>query len=141
MASYELALDPDIAAIPPLLDWVKACCAEIGLGDDAAYRMALVLEEAVVNVIEHGFDGRPGPHRLLVRLDADAATLAAEVIDNGSPFDPAAVAPPDLSLPLAERSAGGLGIHLIRTMTDRVRYRRGKDGLNHLRLEMRRQAR
>jgi anti-sigma regulatory factor (Ser/Thr protein kinase) len=141
MASYELSLDPDIAAIPPLLDWVKTCCGDCGAGEDVAYKIALVLEEAVVNVIEHGFDGRPGPHLLHVRLDADAAVLAAEVTDNGSPFDPASAAPPDLTLPLAERSAGGLGIHLMRAMTDRVEYRRGEDGLNHLRLELRRYAR
>jgi len=56
------------------------------------------------------------------------------VIDNGHPFDPTAAPEPDLSLPLERRRPGGLGIHLMRSMMDRVHYRRS-DGSNILRLE------
>ena len=53
---------------------------------------------------------------------------------SGAAFDPSAAPPPDLAIPLHQRDPGGLGIHLMRQMTDRVEYRR-TDGHNRLRIE------
>jgi len=44
--------------------------------------------------------------------------------DDGPPFDPLGVAPPDTSGPLETRPTGGMGIHLLRQMTDGLRYER-----------------
>jgi len=49
------------------------------------------------------------------------------VSDDGVPFDPLAVAPPDTSLPLEQRPLGGLGIHLVRHLVDEVTYERRGD--------------
>ena len=87
-----------------------------------------------MNVIDHAFTGRAAPHLITVRLDIAAETFAAEVTDNGHPFDPTAAPDPDLSLPLEQRDPGGLGIHLMRQMMDRLHYQR-RDGRNILRLE------
>jgi anti-anti-sigma factor len=46
------------------------------------------------------------------------------ITDDGIPFNPLTVAPPDLSLLLHEREIGGLGIHLVRSMFDEVSYHR-----------------
>ncbi|HVB18331.1 MAG TPA: ATP-binding protein [Stellaceae bacterium] len=134
MASYELNVAPQACAISRLIDWLQSCCRADGLADEFTMKVALALEEAVVNAITHGFAGLPPPHRILVRLDIGADTLVAEITDNGRPFDPISAPGPDLSLPLAERDPGGLGIHLMRAMVDRVEYRR-VDGNNILRLE------
>ena len=136
MARHQLSLAPELAAIAGFLDWVGECCAADGLPPEAGFRMTLALEEAVTNVMRYAFDGCPLPHRLEVRLDIAAARLVAEVTDNGRPFDPLAQSPPDLSLPIHVREAGGLGIHLIRWMTDRAEYRH-EGGLNRLYLETR----
>jgi serine/threonine-protein kinase RsbW len=53
------------------------------------------------------------------------------IMDDGIPFNPLSVAPPDLSVLLHEREIGGLGIHLVRTMFDEVTYHR-KVGRNVL---------
>jgi serine/threonine-protein kinase RsbW len=137
MADHHLALPPDIAEIPRLLDWVETCCTAAAVGDDITCKMALALEEAVANTINHGFAETPPPHRVEVALTIDADCLRAEVIDNGKPFDPVAAPEPDKSAPLEARDPGGLGIHLIRKMMDRVDYRRTGDE-NRLLLEKRR---
>ena len=55
-------------------------------------------------------------------------------MDNGRPFDPLNDAPePDLDSGVADRAVGGLGVHLVRTMMDEMRYRRDR-GRNHLTL-------
>jgi anti-sigma regulatory factor (Ser/Thr protein kinase) len=134
MASHELLVKPQVCEVPQLIDWVGSRCATDGLAEDVTFHLTLALEEAVVNVITHAFEGLPPPHSITVRLDITAASVTAEIIDNGRFFDPTAAADPDLSLPLQERRPGGLGIHLMRNMMDRLHYRRSA-GNNILRLE------
>jgi anti-sigma regulatory factor (Ser/Thr protein kinase) len=134
MTSYELCVEPQVSEIPRLIDWVEACCGAEGIADHIAFRVALALEEAVTNVIAHAFAGVPPPHQIAVKLDISTRSFIAEITDNGRPFDPTAVPVPDLSLPLEQRPTGGLGIHLMRSMVDRIEYRRRGD-TNLLRLE------
>ena len=51
------------------------------------------------------------------------------VSDDGVSFNPLAVAPPDMTVPLEQRQPGGLGIHLARSLTDEATYVR-QDGRN-----------
>jgi anti-sigma regulatory factor (Ser/Thr protein kinase) len=134
MASHDTAVAPDLAAIPPLIEWVEERCQEAGLGGELAFKLMLAIEEAVTNVVSYAFAEMPPPHRIQLRLDIDDDRCAAEVVDNGRPFDPSAAPPPDLTGPIEERDPGGLGIHLIRNMAERVEYRR-EDGQNRLRIE------
>ena len=134
MPDHHLALAVDIAEIPRLLDWVEEACGEAGVDSEAVFKLSLALDEAVANVIHHAFAGIAPPHRIDVELTIDADRVVALVTDNGHPFDPATAAAPDQSQPLEDRDPGGLGIHLIRRMMDRVEYHR-TDGENRLRLE------
>jgi anti-sigma regulatory factor (Ser/Thr protein kinase) len=134
MPSYHLVLAPDIAEIPRLLDWVETCCGTANVDNGIAGKLALAMEEAAANVINHAFADSPPPHHLAVTLTIDADRVAAEITDNGKAFDPCAAAEPDCTLPLGSRNPGGLGIHLIRQLMDRVDYHR-IDGENRLRLE------
>src|SRR4051812_7072416 len=114
MASHELNVEPQVSEIPRLLDWVEACCGAEGIVDELRYKVMLALEEAVTNVINHAFADVLPPHLIRVRLDISAELFAAEVIDNGRAFDPTQAPDPDFTLPLEQRTPGGLGIHLMR---------------------------
>jgi anti-sigma regulatory factor (Ser/Thr protein kinase) len=134
MADNRIALAPDIAEIPRLIEWVEGCCRDSAVAGDTVFKMTLALEEAVANVIQHAFAGAPAPHRIEVQFDIVDRCVTAVVIDNGRPFDPSAAPEPDLSLPLEQRDPGGLGILLIHRMVDRIEYRRS-GGRNRLHLE------
>ncbi|HEV2336345.1 MAG TPA: ATP-binding protein [Stellaceae bacterium] len=134
MASHHLDVKPQVGEVARLIEWIGSCCAADGLTEEATFKMTLAVEEAVANAISHAFAGLPPPHSITVRLDIAAQSIAAEIIDNGRPFDPTEAADPDLSAPLVARDPGGLGIHLMRRMVDRLSYRRG-EGKNILRLE------
>jgi anti-sigma regulatory factor (Ser/Thr protein kinase) len=134
MPSHEFHVQPQVCEVSRLIDWVGSRCGADGLAEDVTFKVTLALEEAVINVIRHAFVGLPPPHSIKVRLDITAASVTAEIIDNGQFFDPTAAPDPDLSLPLEQRRPGGLGIPLMRNMMDRLHYRRS-DGNNILRLE------
>jgi len=134
MASHDKNVAPDLAAIPPLMEWIEQRCEEAGLANELTFKLMLAIEEAATNVVSYAFAEVPPPHRFRVHLDIDDKRCAAELADNGRPFDPSAAPPPDLAKPLEEREAGGLGIHLLRNMADRIEYRR-EAGENRLRIE------
>ena len=134
MGFYQLDVEAQVADVARLIDWVETCSGRDGLAQDLTYVVMLAVEEAVMNVIGYAFADRPPPHSITVRLNIDPAKIVAEVTDNGREFNPTAMPEPDLTLPLERRRVGGLGIHLMRTMMDRLDYRRS-DGRNILRLE------
>jgi anti-sigma regulatory factor (Ser/Thr protein kinase) len=115
---------------------LAALVEEFGAGEnwppDLVFQVNLVLEEVAINVIYYGHDG--GLHEIEIALTSELDALTIEVIDDGRAFDPTKDATvPDVTLPMEERSVGGLGVYLVRTMMDEMRYRR-EGGRNHLTL-------
>ena len=103
---------------------------------DLTFQVNLVLEELWLNVVNHGHDN--GEHVVDIELTSEAESLTIEITDDGKPFNPLENAPiPDVTAALGDRSIGGLGVHLVRTMMDEMRYSR-EDGKNHLILVKRR---
>lgn len=99
-------------------------------------RMQLAAEELLVNAFTHAYAGKAGQAEVDCYLEQlnGQEMLCVSVKDWGPPFDPFADAPtPDLELGVDERPIGGLGIHLIKTLTTRCAYRR-QDGANIVKL-------
>jgi anti-anti-sigma factor len=75
-------------------------------------------------VVQYAFPNDPTEHHIEVEGEVRDAWVIFTITDDGIPFNPLTVAPPDLSLLLHEREIGGLGIHLVRSMFDEVSYHR-----------------
>jgi serine/threonine-protein kinase RsbW len=112
-------------ALPPLLDAVESWSAAAGLGPQAAYRLALVVEELAVNVASHGAQGTDGGATLSVAIARQGDAVQLVVEDDGQPFDPLSLPVPDTELPLESRRIGGLGVHLSRRLSRSLSYARG----------------
>jgi serine/threonine-protein kinase RsbW len=117
-------------AVPALSSAFAAFAAELGLSLRTRSAVNLALEEVVTNVIVHGYQGREGMP-IEVEVKVRLGELVACVEDQAPPFDPVCAPEPDLSLPLEQRQPGGVGIHLVRNMMDRLEYTRA-DGRNRL---------
>ena len=121
--------------IERLASVVESFSAKHNLPDAAAFAFNLSLDEVVTNVILYAF-ADVQEHSIDVRLRLEAGVLHAEVIDEGRPFDPLGVPPPDLDAPIEDRRIGGLGLHIVREMMDTIEYAR-EGGRNVLRLSKR----
>jgi anti-sigma regulatory factor (Ser/Thr protein kinase) len=106
-----------------VLSVVRACVERFAhvIGFDAEWssQVALAVDEAITNVIRHGYGGRQdGP--IMLRLSAlSPAGLRVELEDEGCQIDPAALKPRDLT----EVRPGGLGMHIIRSTFERCEWR------------------
>ena len=97
-----------------------------GLAPEVVHDLNLAVEEILANIISYAYtDGRE--HEIRVRLSAQPEEVKAELEDDGEPFNPLEAPEPDTAKPLEERTIGGLGIHLVRKLTDGLEYKRQGD--------------
>ena len=98
--------------------------------DGVVFKVNLVLEELVINVMTHG--GRHGDAEIEVTVTSCDDRISITISDNGVAFDPLTDAPePEMAGSIEDRHVGGLGVHLVRTMMEDVKYRR-EPGKNRL---------
>lgn len=109
---------------------VHQLARRIGFAETESSKIALALDEALCNVIRHGYDQREdGLIRLTVWItpkESDEPRLRLMIEDEARQVDPQSIRPRDLS----EVRPGGLGVHLIREIMDDVIYeKRASQGM------------
>lgn len=123
------------AELPDLDDmrrFVETSAYKLGASEDAVGEMVLAVNEAVTNILLHGYRSKPGHVEIAVEGDDDRLIVCLR--DRAPLYDPTLVPSPDLRLSLDERPLGGLGVHMMRQFTDELRYRVTAAGTNELRL-------
>jgi serine/threonine-protein kinase RsbW len=109
---------------------VNAALADF-LGEEGApmrviNRVRLVIEELVVNVVRYAYDDQK-PHRIDVDVRTEPRRVVVTVEDDGRPFDPREAPPPPLHVPVETRPKGGLGIFLVKSLSNKMTYSRHDD--------------
>jgi CheY-like chemotaxis protein/anti-sigma regulatory factor (Ser/Thr protein kinase) len=127
------------ASLPAFKAALDAVCAKYGLSGELSADLLVVLDDVCTNVFKHAYPpDQPGVLRLSLRhLPGNASEPAALEIsftDQGLPFNPLTQALPNTMLSVEDRPLGGLGIHLIRQLTDNQSYSHSALGGNRLSL-------
>lgn len=122
-ASDEIVLRNDVSEIARLHETVAALGARHDLSARVVHDVCLALEEIVTNIIAYAYDDDAG-RDIRVSLRCGPGEVTAEVVDDGRPFNPLDAPRPDTAAPLEDRPVGGLGIHLVRELMDRLAYAR-----------------
>ena len=128
-----IILTNDISEVSKLNEFVEEIGNEFSLTPDVVFNLNLVLEEAVVNVINYAY---PKEEHQSIYLSASLreGSIVLILTDTGKEFDPTMAPDVDITLSADEREIGGLGIFLIRQIMNEVKYER-IDGKNVLTLE------
>lgn len=128
-----IILTNDISEINKLSEFVEEIGNELSLAPDVVFNLNLVLEEAVVNIINYAY---PKEEHQSIYLSATQHedSIILVLTDTGVEFDPTMAPEADITLSAEERPIGGLGIFLIRQIMNEVRYDR-IDGKNVLTME------
>ncbi len=111
-------------------DFLEGAILTLGGDEDSAGDLVLAVNEAVTNVLLHGYDEQPGAVCLCV--EADGQDLLVHLSDDAPLFDPTTVPTPDVNLPLEDRPLGGLGVHMMRQLSDELIYQATDAGKNEL---------
>jgi len=115
--------------------FVRDAATARGMAAAEIQDLVLVVDELATNVMRHGYQGRPGPIEVVVGGDATEVQLTLR--DQAPMFDPTTQPMPDLEMPLEQRPAGKMGIHLTRLCMDRMEHRALPGGGNELDVALR----
>jgi anti-sigma regulatory factor (Ser/Thr protein kinase) len=119
-----ITLPPRLASLEVARQWLVSQLQDADVAPTALFRIELVLEELLMNAVNHG-QARPADEdgltlRLGAELQGEHLMLCLE--DDGLAFDPAAAPLPATPATLAEARVGGLGLVLVHKSVRSLRH-------------------
>lgn len=131
-STHSLEIKADLDNLGRVRDFIEAILETSGLSKDGAGELLLAIDEAVSNIVMHGFKSAAGGDiELEVRQQPEA--LLVHIRDNAPLFDPTRGSNPHLEIsPLEREAPGGFGVYLLNHLVDKIAYRVTEDGRNEL---------
>lgn len=135
----KIRLDARRSVLGELLDRLNMDLTDAGCPEEKRTEIGICAEEIFVNIASYAYRDMTGDVTIEERIYQDSPqekVLMLVFKDSGIPFNPLAREKPDVTLPESERRIGGLGIYMVKNMTDRAWYEY-QDDINCLYLEYR----
>ena len=126
MHEISVEIDNDISQIPKVGEALDRFSKANGLAPAMVQTFHIIFDELLNNIITYGY-GDDERHVVEVNIELAGKQLSVTITDDGVPFDPLSQEAPDTSLSIDEREIGGLGIHLVKSMSDECSYERKSD--------------
>ena len=102
-------------------DFISSNSSEAGLSSDDIENVMLAVDEACTNIIKHAYHLDP-EGEIKIEIERNANKILISIIDHGSTFNPESVPDPDLQKYYRNGRVGGLGMYLMKTLMDGVKY-------------------
>lgn len=110
-----------------LRDFIKSTLKNYYLSDALTNDIILAIDEAVTNIITHGYDDCD-ESSLKVGLNITGNKLVVDIVDYGKAFDISDHPELDIEAHNSSYTKGGLGIHLIKNLVDSIEYSSNMNG-------------
>ena len=126
-AVFQIDLTNQLSEVTRLNQWLTQTVAPTcGLSEKVIFRLELILEETLTNVIDYAFE-TAGLQVIRVNLQNETQTITVQIIDGGKPFNPLEDYQVNLPDTLDQAGMGGLGLHLVRGYAQSCQYARKND--------------
>lgn len=121
--SFQLQLPNQLTDLERLSPWLEQCANTIGLSMRGTFRLQLLLEEVVMNIVQNAYIDDT-EHRINICLSALETGLTLRIEDDGLPFDQTIAPKKPVVTDLETMQIGGLGLHLINAYSEHQQYQR-----------------
>jgi serine/threonine-protein kinase RsbW len=109
----------DLGSLRSISRFLRTFCTANGIAAEHVEPVILAAEELFTNMLKYG--GGAGEIRIeLARTESELSISLTD--DDAEEFDPRKAPDVRVDQPLAERQPGGLGIHLVKKLMDRIEY-------------------
>ena len=102
-------------------DFVYSTALEVGISTEIIDNIILAVDEACTNIIKHAYKSYP-EGEIIVKLQYSDKKFTVLIIDYGVPFKPETIPDPDLQKYYRQHRVGGLGMYLMKSLMDEVKY-------------------
>lgn len=139
MTTNRLILGNELRELERLHAFLTESGEANGVDKSSLYRLNLICDELVTNIISYGFpERRETAPRIEIGLTHEPERLLVVIADNGVAFNPLLHPEPDTTAGIEERGIGGLGIHFTLRLTTGASYERiGEQNILRLTLNCR----
>jgi serine phosphatase RsbU (regulator of sigma subunit)/anti-sigma regulatory factor (Ser/Thr protein kinase) len=117
-----LVLRNEFDELNRLASWLEEAVQRYSLNGSTSFAVRLCVDEAAANIITHNKDAKAS--RIVVTLQRQRDEFVVLIEDDGPPFDPTGVPPPEPGTTLETTKIGGLGVHLMRRFSTSMQYER-----------------
>ncbi len=121
--SLQISIPSETSYLGLVRDLTKKMAEVAGFDDGTAGRVALAVDEATTNVIEHAYRGN-SDEEVELRFEDRGPELWVDIVDTGTTVDRRSIPKMDLLRFASERRSGGLGVHLMEKIMDSVSFRK-----------------
>ena len=112
-----LSLPVMMERLNEITDFIETTLLDEGVEEPDIYPVHLAVDEVCTNIFSYS-----RARLVTVVIETTRTDLTVTISDDGIPFNPLTVPPPDLDAGIDEREPGGLGIHLVRNCLDDLSY-------------------
>lgn len=117
----ELIVKSRTENLSQIRDFISDKASETGISNDDVENIMLAVDEACTNIIKHSYKSHPDGE-IIIKVEHNSDKLLITIIDYGSSFDPLIVPDPDLQKYYRDGRVGGLGMYLMKSLMDDVKY-------------------
>jgi serine/threonine-protein kinase RsbW len=103
-------------------DFVSDAARNFGFDEESVSKIALAVDEACTNIIKHSYNYAPNKE-LEVKIMTNQKVFEVVITHQGIMFDPNAVQTPNMPEYLTHFRRGGLGMHLMKLLMDKIDYK------------------
>lgn len=103
-------------------NWIHETCNKWELDKDLTNKLDMCAEEIFANVTFYAYPEKHG--YIEAELSKFENKIILRITDEGKGYNPLEKPDPDINLPPEERPLGGLGIFMIKEMSDDISYKR-----------------
>jgi serine/threonine-protein kinase RsbW len=119
--SNELTVKSKTENLSQIRDFVSNAALIAGFDQSTADKIILAVDEACTNIIKHAYKYYPDG-TIIVKIKISGSTFVVEILDHGNAFKPDSVSTPDIEEYYKQHRVGGLGMYLMKTLMDEVKY-------------------
>ena len=113
----EIRIVPNAASQMPVMDFAHTLADRLEAVPEIANRINVIFDEIYANIVNYS-----SAKLAEISYRIENGKLFLTFKDNGVPYNPLTAEEPDVTLPIEEREVGGLGIFIVRKMTESMEY-------------------
>ena len=117
-----LTVPAKLDALDNVTAFVIGQLAQFGCPEETQLQIQLAVEEIFVNITSYAYHPADGEAEIRCDVLEDPLRVVIQILDSGKPFDPLAQDAADTSAGALMEREGGLGILLICSSMDDVKY-------------------
>lgn len=130
-----LVMPAEIDEFPVLSEHLENFADELSIDLKVKTKLLIIADEIFSNISKYAYDGATGTAEISFSYDSARKIFNITFTDSGKEYNSLEAPEPDLDVPLEERQIGGLGIFMVKKMSDKISYKR-ENGRNILSLEL-----